>query len=111
MRAGPDRENFWAFWAQLEVTRPGPVPLEGETVSHDSVVDAVHAPPRHAQGEPMTATGVEPVEVVALADGGSIENLVRVTKGSPPTAVRVVMGTYAPSPVLCPGMPPSFTTP
>jgi hypothetical protein len=59
----------------------------------------------------MTATGGEPAEAVASADGGSIENLVRVTEGSPPTAVSVVMGTYAPSPVLCPGMPPSFTTP
>jgi hypothetical protein len=47
MTADPDRESFCEFRVQPTVTRPGPVPLDGETVRQESLAEADHAPPRH----------------------------------------------------------------
>lgn len=60
------------FASQETVTDPDPVPLGGETVSHDPFPVAAQLPPVQPDGEPVTVTCCEPTEAVGLTEVGEI---------------------------------------
>ena len=57
---------------------PGPLPFDGETVSHEPFPDAFQLPPWQPAGDPLIVTGWEPAAELGLADEGSIVKLVQV---------------------------------
>jgi hypothetical protein len=57
------------------VTDPDPLPLVGDTVSHDPFPLAVHSPPVQPVGAIVIVTDCEPAENPGLADEGAIEKM------------------------------------
>ncbi len=48
-------------------------PLDGETLSHESLVQALQLPP-HPAGEPVTDSDCDPAAALAFADVGEMVN-------------------------------------
>ncbi len=78
MVAVPDREEPRVFCVQETVAPADPLPLAGDTVSHEPLPAVVQLPPVHPAGTPVTLTPADPLSDVGLADVGLIEKLVHV---------------------------------
>jgi hypothetical protein len=66
------------FCVHETVTDPDPLPLVGETDSHDPLPDAVQLPPVQPDGEPVIATPCDPAVDVGFVKVGLIEKPVQV---------------------------------
>jgi hypothetical protein len=71
------------FWAQDTVTEPDPLPVGGSTRSHP-LPEAVHDPPWHPRGDPVTVTISDPAVGPGLAEDGVMEKLVHTGGVVPP---------------------------
>ncbi len=70
----PVRAEPLVFCVHETVTLPGPVPLDADTLSHESVAEAVQAPATQPVGTPVRFTCCEPDDAVAVVDVGEIVN-------------------------------------
>jgi hypothetical protein len=70
-----ERDEESAFCVHETVVDPGALPLDGETVSHEPLPDALQFPPWHPAGpDPLMFTGCDPGAALGLAEGGVIVN-------------------------------------
>jgi hypothetical protein len=79
-----DRAKVDALAVQNTVTDPDPLPLAGDTVSHDPFPAAVQLPPVQPAGDPVIVTPCDPAADVGFADSGEIEKLVQAGGAAPP---------------------------
>jgi hypothetical protein len=62
---------------------PEPLPLDGETVSHEPFPDAFQPPPWQPLGNPLIVTSWEPAAELGLDDEGLIVKLVQAGGAMP----------------------------
>ena len=80
MVAVPFRADVLVLSLQETVTEPDPVPLAGETLSHEPFPDAVQLPPVQPDGEPVSVTCCAPAAAEALAEVGETVNELQVDR-------------------------------
>jgi hypothetical protein len=68
-----ERDDVDVFWDHATVTDPEPLPLDGDTVSHEPFPAADHPPPWQPLGEPVTVTLCEPDDADGFHELGVIE--------------------------------------
>ena len=73
-----DRDDVDVFCVHDTVVDPEPVPLVGDTVSHDPLPLADQLPPVQPDGDPVTVTVCDPDAEVGATELGVIEKLVHV---------------------------------
>ena len=84
--ADEDRGEVEVFCVQYTVTDPGPVPLVGETVSHEPFPEAVQLPPAQPLGAPAMVTTCDPAADPGLTEPGAIVKLVQAGRPTPTAA-------------------------